>query len=134
MTPDEAVELVGGLADEEDTLMDQERQAIGVLLAERQRLRAALDKAVAAAEYVVNLCEANNRSGESPNPYEKADWVATVAHCYAAMAFVGEARAALASKPQQSEANGVHAAAVLLGRRAASYRWSRRRPASKAQP
>jgi hypothetical protein len=58
--------------------------------------RAALKNAVSAAEYVVSLCERNIAAGESPNPNVKADWPSTVAHCYAAMTFITQARAALA--------------------------------------
>ncbi len=55
----------------------------------------ALKSAISAAEYVIRLCEANSKAGDSPSPTQKADWIGTVAHCYAAMSFVNEARAAL---------------------------------------
>lgn len=55
---------------------------------------AALDAAIAAAEYVVKLCEANYKAGQSPNPNERSMPEATIAHVYAAMAFVEEARKA----------------------------------------
>lgn len=68
-------------------------------------LREALRKAVRAAEYVVQIVEANDKAGQSPNPFEKADWVGTCGHAYAAMAFVNEARAAL---NQESEKPNEH--------------------------
>ncbi len=55
----------------------------------------ALQSAVSAGEYVVNLAHANDKAGQSPDPHEKADWIGTVAHMYAAMSFLNEARAAL---------------------------------------
>ena len=66
------------------------------LYAQNKRLREALQAAVDAGSYVVQLCEANLAAGESPNPSIKADWVATTAHCYAAMSFLPSARAVLA--------------------------------------
>lgn len=56
----------------------------------------ALDEAIAAAEYVVKICEADNRAGQSPNPMERSMPAATIAHVYAAMAFVQNARKARA--------------------------------------
>ncbi len=61
-----------------------------------EELRASLEKSVSAAEYVIGLCESNMKAGDSPAPHEKADWIGTSAHCYAAMSFVSDARAALA--------------------------------------
>lgn len=67
---------------------------------ENAKLRECLKAAVSAGEYVVKLCEANTNAGVSPNPFEKADWVGTVAHCYAAMNFLSAARKALAEDKQ----------------------------------
>jgi hypothetical protein len=58
---------------------------------------AALEAAVSAAEYSIGLLEANVKAGDSPNSREKADWIGSCAHVYAAMSFVTEARAALAA-------------------------------------
>lgn len=56
-----------------------------------------------AGEYVVKLIEANDRSGQSPNPNERADWVGTCCHAYAAMSFLKEARAALSNAGEGKE-------------------------------
>lgn len=56
----------------------------------------ALENAVKAGEYVVKLVEDTGACGDSPNPNLKADWLGTAMHCYAAMAFLSHARAALA--------------------------------------
>lgn len=60
-----------------------------------QGAREALERAVNAAQYAVRLIEANDKAGQSASPFEKADWIGTVAHIYGAMAFVTEARTAL---------------------------------------
>jgi hypothetical protein len=72
---------------------------LAVLIEVNQKLAiavAALKEAIDAGTYVVQLCEDNVKCGDSPNPSVKADWVGTVAHCYAAMNFLPKARKALA--------------------------------------
>ena len=71
------------------------RKIIRDLCASQKELVEALRKAVSAASYAVRLAEDTLACGNSPNPAVKADWAGTVAHMYAAMNFVTEARAAL---------------------------------------
>ena len=59
------------------------------------KLEQALQKAISAGEYVVRLVEDTGACGLSPNPNVKSDWLGTAMHCYAAMSFLQEARAAL---------------------------------------
>jgi len=56
----------------------------------------ACKKAVSAAEYVVQMVEAE---GE---PSHKSDWLGATMHCYAAMNFVAEARAAISKAEGKS--------------------------------
>ena len=51
--------------------------------------------AVNAAEYVIALCHDDAKRGRDPSPFVASTPSATLAHAYAAMAFVGELRAAL---------------------------------------
>jgi len=74
---------------------------------QRDNLVGKLRKAIEAGEYVVALCEADVEAGRSPNPAEKSDPNAALAHAYAAMNFLPEARQALTEVEKESEtANG----------------------------
>jgi len=55
----------------------------------------AAGEAVSAAEYVIALCHDDLKRGRDPSPLVASTPSATLAHAYAAMAFVGELRAAL---------------------------------------
>lgn len=66
------------------------------LIAAAPEMLEALKAAKEAGTYVIQLCEANDKAGTSPNPNEKSDWVGTVAHCYAAMSFLSKVHAAIA--------------------------------------
>ena len=77
--------IIGQQADEAKRMQDTIDQ-----------LKTALTGAVTAGEYVVQLCEADMKSGESTYPNERSMPAATLAHCYAAMSFLGVARKALA--------------------------------------
>ena len=81
---------------------DQQRknmQAIADADQENARLRdelvAMLSRAVEAADHVIGVCEADVRAGHDPSPFVKSCPSASLAECYAAMAFVGDARGLL---------------------------------------
>lgn len=59
-------------------------------------LLAALEEAVAAAEHVIGVCEADLKAGESSSTTQRSMPHAALAECYATMAFVSNARAAIA--------------------------------------
>jgi hypothetical protein len=55
-----------------------------------------LERAIGAAEYVIGVCEDDVKTGEHPSPFKKSCPNGALAHCYAAMNFVGGARKVLA--------------------------------------
>jgi len=61
-------------------------------------LEDALKEAIGAGEYVVKIIEADGKAGASTNVFERSMPHATLAHCYAAMSFLNQARAALEVK------------------------------------
>ena len=61
-------------------------------------LEGALEEAIGAGEYVVKIIEADGKAGVSPNGFERSMPHATLAHCYAAMSFLNQARKALEVK------------------------------------
>lgn len=67
------------------------------------QLEEALRQAVSAGSYVVNLIKATSKAGDSPNPNERADWIGTCSHAYAAMSFLKPAQDALSTQPLQSQ-------------------------------
>lgn len=77
-----------------DTVEPTLQQAVDALK-HHARLVAALQKAVGAAEFIIKICEADYEAGASPSPCRRSMPSAALAHCYGAVAYVGEARALL---------------------------------------